>query len=179
MNAIKIEINNSILELLKGDITKQDTEAVVNAANGRLASGGGVAGAIHRTAGPGLWKECKKLGGCETGKAKITSGYDLPNKFVIHTVGPVYSGAKSDPELLNNSYFNSLKIADENGIESISFPALSTGAFGYPVEEAARIALQTIINYLKTDTAIKLVRMVLYDSRSYEIHKTILDELGI
>jgi O-acetyl-ADP-ribose deacetylase (regulator of RNase III) len=173
----EIKIGNSTLQLLSGDITKQDTEAVVNAANRRLSPGGGVAGAIHRTAGPQLWEECKGLGGCETGQAKISGGYNLPNKYVIHTVGPIYSGAESDAELLRSSYLNSLKLAEEKGIKSISFPALSTGAFGYPLREAAQIALQTIIDYLKAKTKIKLVRMVLYDKNSFDVHKEVLEEI--
>ena len=174
---IKIKIGSSHLELLKGNISQQDTEGVVNAANKRLAPGGGVAGDIHRAAGSELWEECKKLGGCETGQAKITKAYNLPNRFVIHTVGPVYSGSKTDAIALKNSYLNSLKLADENGIKSISFPAISTGAFGYPLEEAAEIGLKTIIGYLKGTTKIELLRMVLYDDFSFDTHKNILEEL--
>ena len=174
---IKIKIANCKLELVKGDITKQDTEAVVNAANKRLAPGGGVAGSIHRVAGPELWEECKKLRGCDTGEAKVTRAYNLPNKFVIHTVGPVYRGSKTDAIALKKSYLNSLKLADENGIKSISFPALSTGAFGYPLEEAAKIALKTIIGYLEGATKIELVRIVLYDDLSFDTHKNILGEI--
>jgi O-acetyl-ADP-ribose deacetylase (regulator of RNase III) len=169
-------VKSGDLTLIIGDITRQDTEAVVNAANKRLAPGGGVAGAIHRAAGPRLWEECKKLGGCETGQAKVSGGCNLPNKYVIHTVGPVYSGAESDAELLRSSYLNSLKLAEEKGIKSISFPALSTGAFGYPLKEAAQIALQAIIDYLKGKTKIELVRMVLYDKNSFDVHKELLEE---
>lgn len=173
------KFGNSIVEVVRGDITQQDTEAVVNAANKRLAPGGGVAGAIHRKAGPGLWEECKKLGGCQTGEAKITRGYNLPNKYVIHTVGPVYTGKGDEAELLSNCYINSLKLADKNRISSISFPAISTGAFGYPIKEAAEIALKTISKYLKNEkTEIKIVRMVLYDDKGFTIHKEILKELA-
>ena len=174
MKKVKVRISKSYLELLQGDITKQDTEAVVNAANKRLAPGGGVAGAIHREAGPGLWQECKTLGGCECGQAKITGAYDLPNKYVIHTVGPVYSGATSDSQMLRSSYLNSLRQAEERGIKSISFPAISTGAFGYPIKEAAQIALEAIINYLSGKTGIELVRMVLYNAQSLAIHNETL-----
>ena len=160
-----------------GDITRQDTEAVVNAANKRLAPGGGVAGAIHRAAGPGLWEECQKLGGCETGDAKITSGHDLPNKYVLHTVGPVYGMSPDDAALLERCYVSCLRLAEESGISSVSFPALSTGAFGYPVGEAAQVALQAIIGYLKSASGIKTVRMVLYDRASYEVHKQTLEAL--
>lgn len=175
---VKVKVGKASLELVKGDITKQNTEAVVNAANKRLAPGGGVAGAIHRAAGPQLWEECKNLGGCRTGEAKISKGCNLPNKFVIHTVGPIYKGSPEDRESLKNSYLNSLKLAEENNIRSLSFPALSTGAFGYPTKEAAGIALKTIREYLKGTTKIELVRMVLYDDSSFNIHKDTLKEVS-
>jgi O-acetyl-ADP-ribose deacetylase (regulator of RNase III) len=174
---MKIKVNNTYLELIQGDITKQDTEAIVNAANRRLAPGAGVAGAIHRVAGPGLWQECKRLAGCECAQAKITNAYNLPNKYVIHTVGPIYSGATSDPEMLRSSYLNSLKVAEENGIKSVAFPAISTGAFGYPVLEAARVALGAIIDYLSGKTKIVLVRLVLYDNTALATHIDILKEI--
>jgi O-acetyl-ADP-ribose deacetylase (regulator of RNase III) len=123
-------IGQTTLEVVRGDITKQDTEAIVNAANKQLAPGGGVAGAIHRAAGRGLWEECKKLSGCNTGEAKLTSEYNLKAKYILHTVGPVYNGIPQDAEGLRTCYINSLRLADENGITSISFPAISTGAFG-------------------------------------------------
>ncbi|HVN70605.1 MAG TPA: macro domain-containing protein [Desulfomonilia bacterium] len=171
----EIRVGKSRLQFLVGDITAQDTEAVVNAANKQLAPGGGVAGAIHRAAGPGLWEECKKLGGCETGEAKISSGHNLPNKYVVHTVGPVYSGSKSDALLLRACYINSLKVADKHGISSISFPALSTGIFGYPVDKAAYVAIKAVKEYLEGETGIKVVRMVLYDEGSYREHLRALD----
>lgn len=173
------KIGNSRLELVEGDITTQDTEAVVNAANKRLASGGGVAGAIHRAAGPELWEECRKLDGCETGEAKITNGYELPASYIIHTVGPVYSGSSEDPKLLASCYRNSLKLAEENDIKSISFPALSTGAFGYPMENAAEVALKTAADFLKNGSEIELVRFVLYDSNALETHEKVLRSLDI
>lgn len=172
---ISKKIGKSTLELIQGDITAQDTEAVVNAANKRLAPGGGVAGAIHRAAGPKLWEECRKLGGCETGEAKITKGYNLTAPYVIHTVGPVYSGKEEDPKLLADSYRNSLCVAKEEGIKSISFPALSTGAFGYPVKEAAKIAFETVINFLKETDEVELVRFVLYGNTAFEVHKEVLE----
>lgn len=171
------KIGNSKLELTKGDITAQDTKSIVNAANKRLAPGGGVAGAIHRAAGPGLGEECKDLGGCKTGEAKLTKGHDLKADYIIHTVGPVYSGSEDDPELLASCYRESLKLAEEEGIKSVSFPALSTGAFGYPVREAAKVALQTVINYLKEDSNISTVRFVLYGKNSFQVHKETLKEL--
>lgn len=173
---MKLKINDSTLEVIQGDITEQNTEAIVNAANKQLAPGGGVAGAIHRAAGPELWEECKKLGGCQTGQAKATRGYNLPASHVIHTVGPVYHGDPEDSKLLASCYRESLKLAEKNHIESISFPAISTGAFGYPMEEAARVALRTIMSYLK-HSEISLVRLVLYDSKALKIHETVLKEM--
>ena len=171
---METQINNTKLELIKGDITEQETDAVVNAANDRLAPGGGVAGAIHRAAGPGLWEECKNLGGCATGEAKITSGHDLPAPWIIHTVGPVYSGSLEDPKKLTECYRNSLETASQKGLKSISFPALSTGAFGYPQEDAARIAIQTVMDFLNNDSSLELVRFVLFDSKSLQVHEKIL-----
>ena len=174
----KILIGDSTLELVQGNITAQDTEAVVNAANSRLAPGGGVAGAIHRAAGNELWQECKALGGCATGEAKITKGYKLPNKYVIHTVGPIYSGKRDDALMLKSCYLNCLKLAQTNKIRSIAFPAISTGAFGYPLPEAAGIALSTIIEYLKQEKrAIDVVRLVLYDKASLVMHLKTLNEI--
>jgi len=167
---IKI-IGKSKLELIKDDITKQDTDAIVNAANQYLSPGGGVSGAIHRAAGAGLAEECRKLGGCKTGEAKITKGYNLKAKYVIHTVGPVYSGSDMDKINLEKCYKNSLFIAKQNKLKSISFPSISTGIFGYPVEEAAEIALKTICDFLKENPEIQLVRMVLYSQKDYEIYE--------
>ena len=175
----EVQINNSKLQLVIGDITKQDTDALVNAANKKLAPGGGVAGAIHSAAGLKLWEECAKLGGCETGQAKISGAYNLPNQYVIHTVGPVYSGSAKDPMFLRSCYTNSLGLADQRGITSIAFPALSTGIFGYPVEEAAQVALESIRDYLLKSTKIGLVRMVLYDEASYNVHMLVLRQLGL
>ncbi|OYD17239.1 O-acetyl-ADP-ribose deacetylase [candidate division WOR-3 bacterium JGI_Cruoil_03_44_89] len=164
----------STIEIVLGDIAEQDTDAVINAANKALAPGGGVAGAIHRRAGPELWHECRSLGGCETGEAKITSGYNLPARYVIHTVGPVYCGLANDPKLLAMCYKNSIKLAHEKGLESISFPSISTGAFGYPVEEAAEVAVRAVKEALK-QYPVKLVRFVLYDKRTYEAYKNLVD----
>jgi O-acetyl-ADP-ribose deacetylase (regulator of RNase III) len=173
----KIKIGDAQLELIVGDITKQDTEAIVNAANNRLAPGGGVAGAIHRAAGPQLWEECRKLNGCVTGEAKITKGYNLPALYIIHTVGPVYSGSSKDAKLLASSYRDSIRLANDKKIRSVSFPSLSTGYFGYPMEEAAKIAIKTVIDELKTNLEINLIRFVLYDSKSYEIYEETLDSI--
>ncbi|MBA7615260.1 O-acetyl-ADP-ribose deacetylase [subsurface metagenome] len=174
---IKYKIKNSILELVAGDITVQDTEAVVNAANKALSPGGGVSGAIHRAAGPELWDECRTLGGCRTGEAKLSRGYNLKAKYVIHTVGPVYSSSKSDPEDLRDCYKNSLLLASRNKIKSVSFPSISTGVFGYPVKEASRVALKTITNFLEEHPEIELVRMVLFTEGDYGIYKASLDKI--
>ncbi len=168
--SFKCKIGNSILELIAGDITVQDTEAVVNAANKALSPGGGVSGAIHRAAGPELWDECRTLGGCRTGEAKLSRGHNLKAKYVIHTVGPVYSGSKSDPEDLRDCYKNSLLLASRNKIKSVSFPSISTGIFGYPVNEASRVALKTITNFLEEHPEIELVRMVLFTEGDYGIY---------
>jgi O-acetyl-ADP-ribose deacetylase (regulator of RNase III) len=174
---MEIAVENSTIELVQGDITQQDTEAIVNAANKRLAPGGGVAGAIHRAAGPELWSECKKMGGCETGEAKMTRGYNLKAKYVIHTVGPVYSGSPQDPKLLASCYRNSLRLAVENGIESISFPAISTGVFGYPGEEAAQVALKEVIDFLRGNDKRIEVRFVLWGEDALRAHEEKLREL--
>jgi O-acetyl-ADP-ribose deacetylase (regulator of RNase III) len=171
------KIKKSFLELTIGDITQQDTDAVVNAANSRLAPGGGVAGAIHRTAGPKLWEECRTIGYCGTGEAKITGGYDLKAKYIIHTVGPVYSGGASDSEKLESCYKNGLLTALKNKITSISFPSISTGIFGYPVEKASKIALNTIIDFLNKHPGIRLVRMVLFTGEDYETYLSSLEKI--
>jgi len=176
---MQVTINKSRLELVEGDITEQDTEAIVNAANPSLLGGGGVDGAIHRAAGPELLEECRTLGGCRTGDAKITKGYRLKAKYVIHTVGPVYfrEGPERAAELLASAYRRSLEVASENNIRSVAFPSISTGAYGYPMEEAAPIALRTVIDYLKTHTDIELVRFVLFGHRAYQIYERALKEI--
>ena len=173
----RLELDGTVLEIVRGDITRQDTDAIVNAANARLAPGGGVAGAIHRAAGPGLWEECKTLGGCRTGEAKLTSGHSLKAKYIIHTVGPVYRRTSRDAEDLQACYRNSLRLADENGIPSVAFPAISTGAFGYPLKEAAQISLATVIEYLNEETGLKLVRFVLYSQSAYDTFRDVLTTL--
>ncbi len=169
-------INQSTLELVQGDITTQDVDAIVNAANNSLLGGGGVDGAIHRAAGPQLVAECATLRGCATGEAKITQGYRLKARHVIHTVGPIYSGAPQDAELLASAYRRSLELASKNRLRSVAFPSISTGAYGYPVAQAAPVALQTVIDYLDAHTDIALVRFVLYDSRTFEAYKAALTQ---
>jgi O-acetyl-ADP-ribose deacetylase len=168
---MQTKINDSILELVRGDITRQDTDAIVNAANESLLGGGGVDGAIHRAAGPRLLEECRRLGGCKTGDAKITHGYNLRTKHVIHAVGPVYRGGnRNEAVLLASAYRASLELASQNKCTSIAFPAISTGVYGYPMDEAARIAFHTIIDYLIEHPEIRLVRYVLYDQRALDVH---------
>jgi O-acetyl-ADP-ribose deacetylase (regulator of RNase III) len=163
------KINASTLILVQGDITKESTDAIVNAANSRLAGGGGVDGAIHHAGGPAIMQACRKIGGCSTGKAVITTGGNLKAKYVIHTVGPRYEkGTKEEAALLKSAYMESLKLASTKHLKSIAFPAISTGAYGYPLREAATVALQTIIEYLTEHQDITLVRFVLYDRATYE-----------
>jgi len=175
---MEAKIGKATLELLQGDITGQDTDAIVNAANRSLLGGGGVDGAIHRVAGPQLLAECRTLGGCQTGDAKITKGYRLKAGHVIHTVGPIYhSEGKRAPELLASCYRRSLGLASENKLNSVAFPSISTGAYGYPLEEAAPIALRTVIDYLTSHPDIQLVRFVLFGKDAYQAYEKALKDL--
>ena len=163
------------IEIVRGDITKLEVDAIVNAANTTLLGGGGVDGAIHRAAGPELLAECRTLGGCEPGEAKITRGYRLPARFVIHTVGPIWRGGNHDePETLADCYQNSLQLAVENGIQTIAFPAISCGAYGYPIQEAAQIALKTTREFLATTDKIDKVIFVLWGKDVYEAFRKLL-----
>jgi len=174
---MKTTINESTLELVEGDITMQDTEAIVNAANNSLLGGGGVDGAIHRAAGPELLAECRTLGGCPTGEARLTKGYRLRARYVIHTVGPVYrDGQHGEALLLASAYRSSLELASQHGIRSLAFPSISTGAYGYPLDQAARIALRTIVDYLSEHPEIELVRFVLFGRSAYEVYERALLE---
>ncbi len=155
------------IEVALGDITKLEVDAIVNAANPTLLGGGGVDGAIHRAAGPGLLAECRGLGGCPTGEARITKGYNLPAKFVIHTVGPIWQGGGSgEDELLAKAYRSSLLLAEENGIKTIAFPAISAGAYGFPVERASKIAIAEIRDFLETNRSIEKVFLVCFSERA-------------
>jgi O-acetyl-ADP-ribose deacetylase len=161
------------LEFARGDITQQETEAIVNAANSRLAGGGGVDGAIHRVGGPSIMKELKeKYRNCPTGSAVITGGGNLKARFVIHAVGPVYSGNAKDCALLASAYQRSLELCSEHQIKSVAFPSISTGAYGYPVEEAAQMAVKAVSEYLEKHPEIKLARFVLFDARTFEIYRS-------
>jgi O-acetyl-ADP-ribose deacetylase len=179
-----ITINRTKLSLVQGDITRQTVEAVVNAANSGLMGGGGVDGAIHRAGGPKILEECKQIvakqGRLPAGQAVITTGGNLPAKYVIHTVGPVwYGGTRSEPETLASAYRESLKLAAEKGIKSVAFPSISTGAYGYPVDEAARVALQSVKSFLEEKTtSIQEVRFVLFNSAAFEAYQEALEEIA-
>ncbi len=176
---MKVRVGSCHLELIEGDITKQETEAIVNAANERLIPGGGVDGAIHRAGGPSIAEEARKIGHCPTGSAVITGAGNLKAKYVIHAVGPRYrDGRHGEPELLASAYRSALKIALDRGINSVAFPSLSTGAYGYPLPEAARIALQTIISFLKEHQRPELVRMVLFGKEAYGAYIEALREIA-
>jgi len=163
------------IKLFKGDITSLKADAIVNAANSSLLGGGGVDGAIHRAAGKELLAECRTLNGCKTGNAKITKGYNLSAKFVIHTVGPVWNGGRSgEPEKLASCYQRSLEVAVENGIKTIAFPNISTGVYGYPKQEAARIATQTVISFLENNRKIEQVIFCVFDNENFEYYRELL-----
>ena len=175
---MKAIVHQSTLEIVPGDITREETEAIGNAANSALAGGGGVDGAIHRAGGPSILSELKrKYKGCPTGSAVITGGGNLKAGYVIHAVGPRYSGSSGDAGLLSGAYRKSLELCSRNKISSIAFPSISTGIYGYPVEEASRIALKTVADYLKGHPEIKRVRFVLFDSKTYEVYQEALKEL--
>ena len=177
-----MSIEKSILDKIhvkKGDITLEHTDAIVNAANPSLLGGGGVDGAIHRAAGPGLIKECRTLDGCAHGEARITGSYNLKSKYVIHTPGPIYKNGKNqEPKILRNCYLNSLDLAMHNSCKSISFPAISTGVYGYPKEEACIIALNAAIDFLKTANYSLEIYFVLYDNENYSLYIESLKELS-
>ena len=181
---VQATIKEAKVIITRGDITQQATDAIVNAANSSLMGGGGVDGAIHRAGGPAILEECKQIisrqGRLPTGKAVVTTGGDLKAEYVIHTVGPVWGGgSRGEDELLESAYRESLKLAAENNLTSISFPSISTGAYGYPVDEASRIALETVISFLgESTTSIKEVVFVLFDSRTFDVYSSSLQEIN-
>jgi len=162
------------LEIRQGDITRLEVDAIVNAANRSLLGGGGVDGAIHRAAGKELLAECRSLGGCPVGEARITRGYRLPARYVIHTVGPVYTGTAQDAALLSLCYENSLKLATQYHLSSIAFPAVSCGAYGYPIEKACKIAIDTCLNVLGVTPGIEKIIFVLFSGKDYAVYQSAL-----
>lgn len=165
-------VNGERVEIVKGDITKQKVDAIINAANVTLLGGGGIDGAIHRAAGPKLLEECRTLGGCKTGEAKITKGYNLSAKWVIYTVGPVWHGGNSNGDvLLASCYRESLKLALKNNIKTIAFPSISTGAYRFPVERAAKIATSEVKNFLEKDKTIEKVIFVCFDDTTFKVYE--------
>jgi len=161
--------------VVRGDITEQRVDAIVNAANTTLLGGGGVDGAIHLAAGPDLLAECRAIGGCKTGDAVITRGYRLPARYIIHTVGPIWQGGNAgEAELLSGCYGNSLKLSSEHGVRTLAFPSISTGAYGYPVSQAAQIAVRAVTDYLQTDPSIDEVRFVCFDERTSDAYEQAL-----
>lgn len=166
------------IKLIKGDIAKIEAEAIVNAANKSLLGGGGVDGAIHRAAGPKLLEECRTFGGCETGEAKITKGYNLPVKYVIHTVGPIWRGGnQGEEELLHSCYKSSLNLAAKNKIKSIAFPSISTGVYGFPIEKAAPIAIGEAVDFLKNNKDFKKVIFVLFSDKDFQIYQDFYNKI--
>jgi len=175
---MEIKIHTAIIELCQGDITRQKVDAIVNAANSRLAGGGGVDGAIHTAGGPAIMEECRKIGGCPTGEVVITTGGKLAAAYVIHTVGPVYrNGASGEAQLLKNAYANSLKLAEAKGVKTIAFPSISTGVYGYPIADASRLALGTVIEYLQSDTKIQRVVFVLFSAYDFNLYTRTIKEI--
>jgi O-acetyl-ADP-ribose deacetylase (regulator of RNase III) len=167
------------LTLVRGDITRQDVDAIVNAANNSLLGGGGVDGAIHRAAGPELLEECRKLNGCRTGEAKITRGYRLPARWVIHTVGPVWHGGNSsEDELLASCYRSCFALVEQHHLKTVAFPSISTGAYGFPVERASKIAVREIKNFLDRNDSVERVSVVCFDQRTYDAYENAIKEVA-
>jgi O-acetyl-ADP-ribose deacetylase (regulator of RNase III) len=176
---VEVTIQETLLRTVKGDITKQNTDAIVNAANSGLRGGGGVDGAIHRAGGPAIMEECRAIGGCRTGDAVITTGGRLKARFVIHAVGPRWSGgSRGEQELLASAYRRSMEVAEEEGLRSLSFPSISTGAYGYPVKEAASVALETVAAYLAGRTGIKEITFVLFSGEDLAAYEEVLCDIS-
>jgi O-acetyl-ADP-ribose deacetylase len=172
---MEIKFGETLFFLEEGDITRQETEAIVNAANSRLAGGGGVDGAIHGAGGPAIMEECRRIGECPTGQAVITTGGKLKAQYVIHTVGPIYrDGTRGEEKQLASAYRESLTLARKKGIRSLAFPSLSTGAYGYPLDEAATIALKTVVGFIKENPAFDRVGFILFGSPSYQAYERAL-----
>ena len=170
-----MNVTKGRIELIQADITTMEVDTIVNAANESLLGGGGVDGAIHLAAGPELLKECRELGGCNTGQAKITNGYNLKAKFVIHTVGPVWrDGTNGEPQLLASCYRSCLQLAVENQIQTIAFPSISTGVYGYPIMQASQIAVREVRNFLVNNPLIKQVSFVCFSSEDLYVYKSLL-----
>lgn len=164
--------NGTVIRLVEGDITEQKVDSIVNAANNTLLGGGGVDGAIHRAGGPIILEQCKKIGGCPTGEARITTAGNMPSKYVIHTVGPVYKdGEKGEEKLLYNAYYNSLKLAKEYEQRSIAFPSISTGVYGYPIDEATDIAIKAVMDFIEKENFIEDVVFVSFSNKNYKIYE--------
>ena len=175
---MEITYQNTRIALKQGDITQEEVDAIVNAANRSLLGGGGVDGAIHRAGGPSILAECRKIGGCQTGQAAITGGGNLKATYVIHTVGPVWHGGSANEEqLLRNAYQNSLREADENGVKSIAFPSISTGAYSYPIDQAAHVALKAVRDSLDEHSHVQEVRFVLYSQSDLQIYQKALQDV--
>ncbi len=170
-------INGVALALIRGNIVEVPVDAIVNAANSGLRGGGGVDGAIHRAGGPSIMEECRQIGGCPTGEAVVTTAGSLPAKYVFHAVGPIYSGSLDDERLLASAYQSCLNLAEQYKVKSITFPSLSTGIYGYPLELAAPIALRTIIEHIRKPTSLQQVMMVLFGDGAYKVHEQALDKL--
>ena len=168
---------NVKLTIVERDITEMKVDAIVNAANNTLLGGGGVDGAIHRAGGPVILEQCKKIGGCPTGEARITTAGNMPSKYVIHTVGPVYKGgSKGEDKLLYNAYYNSLKLAKEYGLKTVAFPSISTGVYGYPKEEAGKIAVGAVMDFIDNEKGLEEVIFVSFSKDNYLLYKEILDK---
>ena len=168
--------NKTKIYIVQGDITKMEVDVIVNAANNTLLGGGGVDGAIHRAGGPTILEQCKKIGGCPTGEARITTAGNMPSKYIIHAVGPIYKDGRSNEEsLLYNAYYNSLKLAKEYELKTVAFPAISTGAYGYPKNEAADVATKAVMDFIDKENFIEEVHFVLFSQDNFDIYKEILD----